>query len=278
MITWLASYPKSGNTWVRVFLTNYLRGGNAPVDINALMGGPIASARQCFDEWVGVEASLLDDALIERLRPDVYRCMVRENPEMLYMKVHDAWRCTDLGDALFPADVTAGVIYIVRNPLDLLASVAHHYGMTPAAAAAMLGDADYAIARSLGALNDQLRQRLGTWSDHVRSWIDFSQLRTHAVRYEDLLACPEDAFARIVHFCGLPFCQERLHQAMRFSRFDELQRQEREKGFREQFFEASGAFFRRGRAGGWREELSPELVAQVLADHGAVMRRFGYWE
>ena len=65
-IVWLASYPKSGNTWMRVLLANYLRNADAPVDINALEGGPIASARVWFDEWVGIEASALDDATIER--------------------------------------------------------------------------------------------------------------------------------------------------------------------------------------------------------------------
>ncbi len=64
MIYWLASYPKSGNTWLRTLITNYLRDAETPADINELDGGPIASARLWFDEWVGVEASLLDDTLI----------------------------------------------------------------------------------------------------------------------------------------------------------------------------------------------------------------------
>ncbi len=90
MITWLASYPKSGNTWFRTLLTNYQRNADAPADINQLDGGPIASARMWFDEWAGVEASLLSDVVVERLRPAVYRCLVRENPQPLFMKTHDA--------------------------------------------------------------------------------------------------------------------------------------------------------------------------------------------
>ena len=107
-IIWLASYPKSGNTWVRVLLTNYLRNGEAPADINRLDGGPIASARLWFDEWAGIEASALDDKIIERLRPDVYRCMAIESTETLYMKAHDAWYRTDRGEPLFPPDITGG--------------------------------------------------------------------------------------------------------------------------------------------------------------------------
>lgn len=45
-IFWLASYPKSGNTWIRILLTNYLRDGQGPADISErLEGGPIAGAR-----------------------------------------------------------------------------------------------------------------------------------------------------------------------------------------------------------------------------------------
>jgi len=49
-IIWLASYPKSGNTWLRIFLTNLRCDGEEPVNINELDGGPIASARALFDE------------------------------------------------------------------------------------------------------------------------------------------------------------------------------------------------------------------------------------
>ena len=65
-IFWLASYPKSGNTWMRILLTNYMRNADEPADINRLDGGPIASARQVFDDNVGVEASVLKRAGIGR--------------------------------------------------------------------------------------------------------------------------------------------------------------------------------------------------------------------
>ena len=69
---------------MRVLLTNYLRDGNTPADINKLDGGPIASVRKWFDEWVGIEASALDDVIVERLRPDVYRCMAGESPDTMF--------------------------------------------------------------------------------------------------------------------------------------------------------------------------------------------------
>lgn len=275
-IVWLASYPKSGNTWMRILLTNFLRNGAKPADINRLDGGPIASARFWFDEWVGVEASALDDAAIERLRPGVYRCMAREERDTLYMKVHDAWIRTDRGEALFPTEVTAGVVYILRNPLDMAASCAHHWGVSIAQAVEHLCDPDYASSRSFSGMADQLRQFMGSWSTHVNGWMDESGLRVHLVRYEDLRRDPERFFAEVVAFCGLPLDLERVRRAVEFSSFGELQRQENDKGFRERSVKAPGNFFRRGEAGGWRDELPDELAQRLIDAHGECMRRFGY--
>ena len=275
-ILWLASYPKSGNTWMRVLLTNYLRDTDAPADINALDGGPIASARVLFDEWAGIEASAFDDAQIDRLRPEVYRCLAREAPDMLSMKTHDAWKRADQGEPLFPADVTQGVIYILRNPLDLVASCAHHWGISIEEQANRLCDPEFALARSLGGAADQLRQQLRSWSLHAQSWLDESGLPVHLTRYEDLRRDPENAFRKVVTFCGLPYDAERVRKAVAFSDFKELQRQEKEAGFRERPISASGQFFRSGQSGSWRGELPPAIVSQIIAAQGGMMRRFGY--
>ncbi len=275
-IVWLASYPKSGNTWVRVLLTNYLRDGEVPADVNELESTPIASARVWFDEWAGLEASALSDETIERLRPGVYRCLARAAAERLYMKVHDAWMRTADGEPLFPAEVTGGVIYIIRNPLDLVASVANHCGLTLRRSADLLCNPDATLAPSHGGLSDQLRQYTGDWSHHVTSWVDRSDLRLHLVRYEDLRADPLGAFAAIVRFCGLKLDEATAAKAVAFSDFRELQQQEQRGGFRERLPSANGLFFRQGQAGAWRRELPAELVARVIETQGPTMRRFGY--
>jgi hypothetical protein len=272
----LASYPKSGNTWLRILLTNYLRNSQDPADINKLQGGPIASARIWFDEWAGIEASALDDATIERLRPGVYRCMAREEQETIYMKVHDAWGRTDCGEGQFPADVTAGVVYILRNPLDMVASCANHWNLSVEGAVDVLCNPLYTLSRTTGGISDQLFQRLGSWSSHATSWLDESGLRVHLVRYEDLKRDPVGLFGEVVRFCGLPYDEERVARAVEFSDFSELQRQERTHDFRERPAKAQGAFFRRGQVGAWREELPTDLAHRLIDVHGETMRRFGY--
>jgi hypothetical protein len=71
-ITWLASYPKSGSTWFRVFHANLVRDGDEPVSINELDDTLHAGSRALFDETTGVEASDLTADEIDRLRPRVY--------------------------------------------------------------------------------------------------------------------------------------------------------------------------------------------------------------
>ena len=88
-IVWLASYPKSGNTWLRAVLANYQRGEARPVDINELDG--IASDRHVFDQFAGVEASDLTGEELEALRPAVYQQLAGESQETPFVKIHDAF-------------------------------------------------------------------------------------------------------------------------------------------------------------------------------------------
>lgn len=276
-IIWLASYPKSGNTWLRALLTNYLSPGDEPADINRLGAGrgEHAASRALFDELVGIQASALDRRAITRLRPELYRRFGAASQEDVFVKVHDAWRRTDLGEPMFPADVTRTVIYIVRNPLDIAVSWAHHRGVRVEEAVAQVcdGPAPDDKPRHLG---DQLPQYIGAWHRHVHSWVDVSGLRCHLVRFEDLHRDPERTFAHVLDACGLPPDPGLVRKAVAFSDFAELRRQELERGFTERPRNARGEFFRRGEVGAWREGLPVELAARLIECSREMMVRFGY--
>jgi hypothetical protein len=274
-IFWLASYPKSGNTWMQVLLTNYLRRAEQPADINSLDSGPIAGARRVFDDHVGIEASDLTQDEIERYRPMVYEQMSDQATEPLFLKVHDAFTYTRYGYPLISKAATAGVIYLLRNPLDVAVSYAHHDATSIERMVHKMADPDFALVDSPQTLHNQLRQRLLTWGGHVTSWVDEPGLRLHLVRYEDLQADPIAGFTGVVRFCGLDDDAVRIARAVDFSRFERLQQQEAEHGFAVKTPRAA-SFFRKGISGSWREALTPELVARLIADHQEAMRRFGY--
>jgi hypothetical protein len=135
---------------------------------------------------------------------------------------------------------------------------------------------DRVYAEKPGRLYPQLRHSVGDWGAHVRSWRT-APLRTLTVRYEDMLSAPVATFTTVVQFVGLPFDAARLDKAIRFSAFDVLRQQETDDHFRERSLHSpSGRFFRRGRAGGWRDTLTPAQIDRVWSAHERTMRDLGY--
>lgn len=275
-IVWLASYPKSGNTWFRTFLTNFLRDGERPASINDLDGGPIASARRPFDEAVGYDSGEMTFDEIERLRPEVYLQQAREATETMFCKIHDAYTFLPDGRALIPSEATACALYFVRNPLDVAVSFAHHSGHDRFDRVIRhMAKAEHSFCETDATETNQLRQKLLTWSGHVRSWIEAPGIRVHVLRYEDMKLWPEETFGAAVRFAGLLDDAARVKKAIEFSRFEELRSQEEKAGFGEKMPRAK-SFFRKGEIGSWREMLTPEQAAKIVADHAGVMRRLGY--
>ncbi len=274
-LLWLASYPKSGNTWLRVFIANLKGGGPAPAQINALGIDCMAAGRRLFEDETGVAAADLTPEEVERLRPRVYESLAQRSRSVQFVKIHDAYTTTPAGEALVPQTVTNGAVYVIRNPLDVACSMASHMGYGIDRAIAVMADPEYALNQGTRRLHIQLRQRLLSWSGHVLSWVDAPGLRLHVVRFEDMKGAPLATFQGVARFCGLAHDPEQVQRALGHSSFPEMQRQEREGGFAERPSTAA-AFFRKGEVGTWRAELTDRQVGRVLADHGEVMSRFGY--
>lgn len=274
-ITWLASYPKSGNTWFRIFLSNFVRDCDHPADINQLDKTPIASSRKLFDEAVGIDAADLSFDEIDRLRPDLYRYLSRESDEMGFYKIHDAYTYLDTGEPLFPTNATKKAIYIIRNPLDIAISFANHSGISVDESIAHMNNPGYCFCHNPQRQHIQLRQQLLSWSGHVRSWTTARGLDLHLLRYEDMKESPTATFTHAVKFLGLDPNPERISKALAFSSFSRLQQQEQENGFQERHV-ACQAFFHKGVSGYWREVLNPRQIDAIITHHHETMKQYGY--
>lgn len=274
-IVWLASYPKSGNTWLRAFLSNFENDGGEPASINGLSTGRIASDRSAADNALGVECSELTADEIDRLRPAIYRNLAEQSENTLYLKTHDAYTFNSDAEPLFPSDITSAAVYLVRNPLDVAVSYSHHERKTVDDCIDLMSRETMELADSGETLSFQLHQRLLSWSRHVLSWLDQRAIRLHVIRYEDLCSRPVEEFATAVRFLGLGEDRDRVERATVFSSFEVLQKQEQQEGFREK---PAGAisFFRSGQVGTWRKFLTNRQIERLVGDHGAVMDRLGY--
>lgn len=270
-ILWLASYPKSGNTWLRAFLANYLRNAAEPEDINALPRFALGDMRiEPYLRLSGKTAADLSRDDINRLRPRVHRDLAAAGPGLVPVKTHSAIAAIG-GIPTITPDVTFGAVYVIRNPLDVAVSFHHHYAVTLDQAVAAVCFKGLEIPPKAG----HVVQVIADWSTHVRSWLRAPGLYLKTLRYEDMLADPTRAFAEVCAFLKMPEDQARLDRAIRHSTFEVLAAQELDRGFVEKSRGAE-AFFRRGAAGGWREELSPAQVERILVCHRPLMTELGY--
>jgi hypothetical protein len=262
-IVWLASYPKSGNTWVRAFLHNYIANAATPRSINTLVDFSVAEAAAAF-----FGGGVLSVEEVMARRPAVHERLTQLHPDLVFVKTHNANLALH-GVPLCTPGHTAGAVVIVRDPRDVALSYAAFTGKSV--------DEIITFMAARGAANEsdgvQVFEMLSSWSAHTLSWVGAP--RRLLMRYEDLLAEPERYFARLVRFLGTGEVDaERLRRAVQFSSFDALKGQETAEGYRAAG--SAGQFFRAGKAGQWRERLTPEQARRIEADHGEVMGKLGY--
>ena len=269
-IIWLASYPKSGNTWVRSFLHNLLMNRDKPADINALnkfcLGEDKAEYYNHFDPR---PLSTLTSSEVAALRPKVHEMLTQAFPDSVFVKTH-SYLGEFEGVPLVTMEYTAGAIYLIRNPLDVAVSFAHHFGVEIDNAIDQLANPGTGTPTT----DMVARQVYNTWSTNVRSWTQDPSPNLHVIRYEDMAAEPFKAFGGLARFLGLDPPRARLQAAIANSSFKALKSQEDNRGFVER--SQYSRFFRAGRVGQWKEALSADQVDRIVSAHREQMERFGY--
>ncbi|MCZ0812897.1 MAG: sulfotransferase domain-containing protein [Pseudomonadota bacterium] len=257
-IIWLASYPKSGNTWMRSLLAHYfMPKGKAP-DINNLRQFTTGDVRKdFFDAAAGghYQGGSVEEWV--RLRPKVLRLIAGSKPDHHFVKTH-CQASVFLGEPLIPADVTAAAIYMMRNPFDVAPSFARHQAVDLDTAIGKMCD----IATVTGA-HEGIYDALGRWDDHVRSWTEAPGLPLHVIRYEDMLARPAPTVRKLLEkFLRVKVDKPKLAYAVKSTSFQAMKAQEATLGFTEKP-RGMQSFFAKGQAGAWREDLTPAQVARL---------------
>ncbi len=274
-IVWLASYPKSGNTWFRMFLANYLKRSKTPLDLEDIESNRIASSAIDFEEEIAMNPFEMSPDEVDLYRPDMYRALSKkyeEEGEQVYKKTHDAYTFTKEGIPIFPSEISKSAVYFVRNPLDVCVSYANHSAGKIEKTINLILNKHGAIA---GKKQGQLRQILLSWQGHVKSWKNQSEIPVHFVRYEDMLMNPIETFKNIILFLELEYEQDRLEKAILNTDFKTLQQKEKEKGFGEKIQECK-RFFWKGKIGNYRDFLSEEQIQLIIQYNYNTMNEFSY--
>ena len=273
-LVWLASYPRSGNTWTRNLLHNMFnvlegRGGQ---DINWM------HERSAWDidvRWyrsaLGPNPEKADVEAIARARPIAHQAISRMAGDgLMFVKTH-APLINDFGTPTISFAVTAGAIYVVRNPLDVAVSFAHHMGKDIDTAIRVMNLKGYRTPCGPTAVSEPY----GSWAQNVESWTRKSHPSVRVVRYEDLHLDTAAAFAGIVRHLGILANTDQINEAVALSAFERLSEQESGSAFRERPRE-SAKFFRSGRIGEWRDTLTSLQIDSLVKPNASLMERFGY--
>ncbi len=267
-IIWLASFPKSGNTWTRSFLAHYLMPPGEAPDINNLRRFTTADVRQdFFDKAVGrpFVARDFDDWL--QVRDKAVRLIAASKPTHHFVKTHCQVMRIGPHDLISPA-VTAAAIYLIRNPFDVAPSYARHLGIPIDDAVTTMEN-----EKALNATDSRIFEVIGRWDAHLASWTGAPGLPLHVMRYEDMIAEPERAFRALLGFLRVPVKDGPLRKAMRATSFDALRKQEEAQGFIERP-PGMERFFAKGQAGAWREDLTPAQIGRIRASFLPAIERW----
>nr|WP_236017418.1 sulfotransferase domain-containing protein [Roseivirga sp. E12] len=272
----MASYPKSGNTWFRILLDSILLNDGAAVDINQVQTASLRIIeRQSFDDFLEFGSGELTLQESNSFKHKYYLDYGLKATEDTFIKTHEANIKVDNQQQLIPKEVSKLCIYIVRNPLDIVCSLANHYVVSTDEAIKIMGDSSYTFFKHEKGITSNIPEMIGDWSTHVSSWLNTKGFPVILIKYEDLLCEPIQTLRMVMKELGQPMSDQVLQRAVDNHSFGQLARQESKHGFREKVV-ASGAFFRKGKANSWKEELTKRQIEMVIHHHHQVMDNLGY--
>jgi hypothetical protein len=191
-IIWLASYPRSGNTWLRFLLCAYLLGA-------------VRGSHEMEGRIPNLHRGHLDQA--------------RDHDPKL-VKTHRPW-----GQRHPCHNESRACIYLIRHPKDVLLSNLNYFKLQGQAVEDRAFALDFIDNGGLA----WWRTELGTWEEHARSWIEAPALSRLVIRYEAMRAEPHTSLARVVRFLGLEPHPERIERAVRDCELSRLRRLEVEE-------------------------------------------------
>ena len=278
MILWLASYPKSGNTLLRSFLSTYFFSKDGNFNFDLLRNIKQYPNNKLFLE-LGVDISNRHEIAKNHL--NAQKLINQNKKSFQFWKTHSSFVKMD-GYSFTDLNNTLGVIYIVRDPRDVVISYSHHNNQTIEQTLKMINQ-NYILGAEI---KDKIPVYLGSWSYNYNSWKVFNNINKYLlIRYEDLVLNDEKYFEKILFFIkniskmDFDISEKKIKKVLEEIKFEKLKKLEKEKGFHESKKDDKGNtinFFRSGKTKQWKNNLDLKTKNMIEEVCQKEMKELGY--
>ena len=279
MIIWLASYPKSGNTLVRSLLSSYFFSEDGEFNFEMLKKIDQFPHIKLFNQ-LGIDLSNKEE--VEKNYIEAQKIINKEKGGVQFWKTHNCFCKFDNKYPFTDLKNTAGVIYIVRDPRNVVLSYAHHYQKS-------LEDS-FNDLKSTSVIkqskNDQLPVLVGSWNFNYNSWKQLKSLNKYIlIKYEDLISDTEKTFINIINFISklinskIEINEKKLKKVIEATSFEKIQKLEKKSGFSEAKIKKNGEkinFFNLGPENKWEKNLDPKIKNEIENTFRVEMKEIGY--
>ncbi len=278
MIIWIASYPKSGNTWVRSFLTAYYFCDNGVFDINKLNRIEDYPNKQFFKEQV-------KDGEIHNHWDESQKAILKKK-EIRFLKTHNSL-IKAFGNDFTKPEYSLGVIYIIRDPRNVITSVKNHNDFNSYDEALKFMQNENAVLSDYKHLKNYAKTTIiNSWRINYQSWLRNNSFRKMAIKYEDMVKNPDQIFRNLIIFTNA-ICkfnkdvdEKKLKNAIESTNFKNLQSIENKGQFSENVYSLKDKrkikFFYLGPDNDWRKQLDKELINKMNKYYEGDLKKLGY--
>ena len=264
MIIWLTSYPKSGNTWVRSFLSAYYFSQDGDFNFNLL-----ESFKQ-FPSKDFVNLNLKNPLDIVKQWEPVQEDILSKK-KIVFLKTHNA--LISLNNTKFTSPkYTLGFIYIIRDPRNLITSLKNHTDISYEEALSFMLDKNTVLYDTK--VNDyDAAHFISSWRMHYKSWLNNDVFKKMIIRYEDLENNSHEIFYKLVNFTNSlmkrndKVDEKKLEKAIETTNFNNLRKKEENGEFNENAISLKTnekvKFFNMGYKNNWNKILPQELKIKL---------------
>ena len=275
MIIWIASYPKSGNTYIRSFLSAYYFSTDGEFNFKLLKNIKQFPDKYFFDRKIPNIETAIKNYLPAQKK-------ISENGKVKFLKTHSLLGLYK-GHPFTIPEYTLGAIYIVRDPRNLLTSLMNHYSLSDQEALEFLIDNNRDIHDDYKDFSSYAY--LGNWGKHYDSWSNTNKYRKLIINYEDLKNNKHNIFRDVIIFVNTLLNRteridvKKLEKAIETTNFNVLKKKEKNEGFIESVKDLEGnkkTFFNKGFDNNWRKNKNKKIIKIIEQKFKKQMIELGY--